>query len=177
MDYTKYLHLPILDIGNRVGQTDYIDFIKWDEVIHPVMRGRDIYSRHFIVIKMIIDNKKIMQTFFQRYTNGTKWMGCGHATSLLIDTSGNGLNHYQVLFLDELISNGKVLITDNSRPVNRKYINKEVYLFDEQKYNAILTLQKHWRLCRYNPKYKMCHKVQLKNLNDLKQEGLEKKLL
>lgn len=31
-------------------------------------------------------------------------------------------------------------------------------------YKAAIIIQKNWRLCRYNPKYKMCEKVQNRNL-------------
>ena len=48
------LNCPILDLGNRVGWTQYIDFITWDEVNYPIMKGRDKFNRYFIVIKMIV---------------------------------------------------------------------------------------------------------------------------
>ena len=31
---------PTLDLGEREGWTQYIDFITWDEVIAPVMKDR-----------------------------------------------------------------------------------------------------------------------------------------
>ena len=31
-------NIPYLNIGNRQGYTDYIDFLKFEEVTHPVMR-------------------------------------------------------------------------------------------------------------------------------------------
>ena len=43
-------------------------------------------------------------------------------------------------------------------------------LFDEKKWNAVLTIQKNWRICRYNPKYKMCEKVQMRGLYEIKKE-------
>ena len=42
-------HIPKLDIGQRVGATDYIDFITWKEVTSPVMWGIDIFSRSFLL--------------------------------------------------------------------------------------------------------------------------------
>ena len=48
--------LPILDIGDRVGSTGYIDIIKNNEIIYPVMKGKDYINRPFIVIKCILDS-------------------------------------------------------------------------------------------------------------------------
>ena len=65
---TRY-KLPTLNLEGRVGITNYIDFINWDEVIYPAMSGTDYYIRDFVVIKFLINRKgkapeKIMQTFF-----------------------------------------------------------------------------------------------------------------
>ena len=48
--------LPILDIGDRVGSTGYIDIIKNNEIIYPVMKGKYYINRPFIVIKCILDS-------------------------------------------------------------------------------------------------------------------------
>ena len=42
---------PILDIGNNMGDTDYLDFIKYEDTSSPVMKGRDKYNRPFFVIR------------------------------------------------------------------------------------------------------------------------------
>ena len=65
------IDIPILTLGNRVGKTGYIDFIRSDEMPYPIMRGIDIYNRSFIAIKIQLndDNKThIVGTFFQRHT-------------------------------------------------------------------------------------------------------------
>ena len=41
-----------LDIGERMGMTDYIDFLTQDEVPKNVMKGVDYYRRKFITIKI-----------------------------------------------------------------------------------------------------------------------------
>ena len=64
----KYKSLPNLNIGKRNGMTDYIDFIQFNEV-DTIAKGTDWFGRVFIVIKCVIDNRPIMQTFFQRYSN------------------------------------------------------------------------------------------------------------
>ena len=160
--------IPYLEIGNRQGHTDYIDFLKFDEVTHPIMRGLDLWGRQFYVIKFLVNNEeKLMQTFFQRYSRiDSLWQGCGHATVNLIDTSG-GMSKEQFLFLEQIINGEKVKLEEKHRPV--KFANKNikpdifVELYDERKINAAITIQKYWRLCRYNPSYKMCERVQMNN--------------
>ena len=100
---------PEFDTGERNGITDYLDYFKWSEIKHPVMTGKDMFTRQFIVIKMIINNTKIMQTLFERHENlysnkwgRSGWMGCGHATQLLFDTCG-GMNEKQYKFIEELL--------------------------------------------------------------------------
>lgn len=69
-----YDELPILDLGNRSGHTDYIDFITTQEMSSSIMRGIDVYKRPFIAFKVkVIDANNVEQemvsTFFQRYTD------------------------------------------------------------------------------------------------------------
>ena len=40
-----YNNFPVLNVGKRIGPTDYIDFITKEEVTHPVMVGRDFFRR------------------------------------------------------------------------------------------------------------------------------------
>jgi len=64
-----------VDIGNKVGLSENIDFIVAYDMNYPIMKGMDKYKRLFICFKLnIIDmktskEKKIVATFFQKYTN------------------------------------------------------------------------------------------------------------
>ena len=60
---------PELDIGNRCGGTGYIDFITMEEVTNSIMWGRDIYNRYFLVFKLLIEGKIVLQTLFERYSD------------------------------------------------------------------------------------------------------------
>jgi hypothetical protein len=66
--YSIIKNYPRLDLKGRMGGTDYIDFLRWNEVNHPVMWGIDRYNRLFFVIKGYVNGKRVLQTFFQRYT-------------------------------------------------------------------------------------------------------------
>jgi hypothetical protein len=164
--------LPKKYIGNRIGGTDYIDFLSWKEITEPAMMGVDCYSRYFIVIKFLINRKdkepeKIMQTFFQRHSYSKLWMGCGHATQNLMWTDG-GMKQEQFQFLDRILK-GEILEIPNN--INSIYPDGTVSLYDEKKWKAVEKIQKQWRLCRYNPRYKMCETVQMRNYETILNEA------
>lgn len=162
----KYKSLPNLNIGKRNGMTDYIDFIQFNEV-DTIAKGTDWFGRVFIVIKCVIDNRPIMQTFFQRYSNSNSgWMGCGkgHATELLIDTSG-GMDDKQFKLLADLIMEKNVMIKEEHSPASLHYINKTVFPY--RHYLAAKIIKQQWRMCRWNPIYTMCQTIQHKNYTDI----------
>jgi hypothetical protein len=113
-----------LDIGQRIGSTHYIDFIKESEVEHIVMKGIDYYKRFFIIIKaeyIFNDETKlnIYSTFFQRYTdNYLLWHCCGQ----MMDTTG-GMNIKQFELVNNLLTNGYVDLDDDI--INECYLKLE----------------------------------------------------
>ena len=163
--------IPILNIEDRIGYTQYIDFIKWDEFTNPIIKGYDIFGRKFVVIKMIINDIKIMQTFFQRHSFGRLWMGCGHATVNLIDTS-SGMSNEQFNLISQIINKEKVKIRSEHRPVLDSFIDNYVVLYNEIKWNAAIKIQKAWRTCRWNPEYIMCANISLKKINNIRKNDL-----
>ena len=75
---SDYKNIPVLDIGERRGHTDYIDFIIESDMQYPVMKGVDIHRRPFLALKLQKDNGKkksdFVITIFQRYTdNNNTW--------------------------------------------------------------------------------------------------------
>lgn len=94
LSFLQNLDVPQFDIGTRVGHTDYIDFIKPEEIHHPVMKGIDINSRPFLILKAVAnldngDKVELFQTFFQRYSDDqSTWMGCGNHGRQIFDTCG-----------------------------------------------------------------------------------------
>jgi hypothetical protein len=168
-DISKYKHLPELDLGIEIGSTSYIDFIEWDQVTSPVMWGLDVYRRAFIVIKMKIKNRLIMQTFFQRYIDGKLWMGCGHATQHLISTDG-GMDCDQIQLLYDIIDGKNPKLYVKHRPYKYSECRKIIELYDEIKIKAVNIIKKQWLKCRYDPSYKMCETVLLNNLKELHDE-------
>ena len=71
------LDVPVLDVGSQRGDTDYIDFLNWEDIPNSVMKGLDIDSREFLAFKLglkIIKEdgsekmKYFTQVFFQRHS-------------------------------------------------------------------------------------------------------------
>ena len=130
MNFTSINNLPVLDLGERVGDTQYIDFIKWEEVTSSAMTGVDILNRPFVVVKFKIDNETApyMQTFFQRYSNEPQlWMGCGHDATQLIDTTG-GIKPIQQDLINRIIDGNHVVITEEHRPIIESFVGKNASL-------------------------------------------------
>src|SRR5579863_7522979 len=87
----KFLELPVYELDNtHFGPLrDYIDFIRYRDVPHPIMRGIDKYNRNFIVLKLQLTETfdpdpdaegeepqihLITVVLFQRYTNESMWV-------------------------------------------------------------------------------------------------------
>ena len=122
------------------------------------MIGKDNYRRKFLIIKAIIDNKKYMQTFFQRYTdNNLLWMGCGHATTEFLSTY-NGLRIDEAKLILDIIEGKNIVLNDEHR-ISSNNINKKVMLYDEEKHIAANKIKNYWFNCKFNPEYKLCHKL------------------
>ena len=131
------------------------------------MQGQDSYGRLFFVVKILITDVKVMQTFFQRYSDNDSWQSGNHSTNYsLLDTIG-GLSDNQINLLTELLEKETVVVNENHRPYIESYINEKAILYDEKKIKASNLIKRAWKLCRYTPGYKMCEKVQINNLNEV----------
>ena len=159
------IHISTLYIDNLFGKTGYIDFITLDDMTSSIMKGIDSINRRFIVLKMIIDNQNLFQTFFQRYSacDGL-WMGTGYHGIHLICTEG-GMVECQFKLIEDIINDKIVKIEKKHNPNINSFIGK--YVCNEKIYNAVLKIQRNWRLCRYNPRYKMCETVQMNNFENI----------
>ena len=108
--------IDVLDIGERVGATGYIDFIGIKEITAPLMRGIDIHYRPFFTIcaDIVYDDGTCIPTFttiFQRYTDSTiLWHTAGHYRKILV-TDG-GMNAQQFGLFRLLIRFGFVDFND-----------------------------------------------------------------
>ena len=91
--YKPIQDLPILDLKERQGGTDYIDFLKTDEMTSPVMRFVDKFNRLGIALHLRCEwghwkNKEIVLALFQRYTDdpNTWTYGWGGSQDFLHNT-------------------------------------------------------------------------------------------
>jgi hypothetical protein len=121
--------IPVLDIGERMGATNYIDFIDPVELgDNGIMRGVDIYGRAFLCIRVEVTCKEedghrrihwVFQTFFQRYVPDTDlWMGAGHFITPLMNTSG-GLSEEQCILIARLVCGYRMRIIESDWEIFR----------------------------------------------------------
>jgi hypothetical protein len=85
--------IPELDIGEKEGRTGYIDFIRNEDMISPLMKGQDIYGRKFITIQFMMKKPQkdwvCVCTIFERYTdfNSSLAYGTDYCLNTLFDDS------------------------------------------------------------------------------------------
>lgn len=110
---------PRLDLGQRVGRTEYIDFILPDELTAPVMRGVDCLQRKFICIRIILSNgRKVATTFFQRHANNSDYWVSARLTddtedrNPFMSTVSDGVSKEQFFFLYEILSGKEIQLSE-----------------------------------------------------------------
>ena len=101
-----FTELPVLDLKDKIGSTDYIDFVKIEDMTHNIMKGVDFYRRKFVSIKYWItdttepiNSYQAVGTFFQRYTDDpdTWAYGTCYALNMLFYESRVRLYDYKNL--------------------------------------------------------------------------------
>ena len=107
----KFSQLPVLNIGNRMGPTNYIDFLNPEDLDAPIMKGTDKYERPFIAIKMTDQqqNKTFVTAIFERYDldqGSDLWVWCTRYTPLKIDNPVTNMTNASFNFFKDVI-NGK----------------------------------------------------------------------
>lgn len=158
-----------LDIGDRRGMTDYIDFLTQDEVKKNVMKGIDCYSRKFITIKIggyDLDTGNFFRTgevFFQRYTGEPDIMGANF-DGMFIWTVG-GTTPVQYELIHDLL-NGKLIKLQEDHQFNSDKHNCVVANMDYWENHFARIIQRNWIICRYNPRYAICKKILNEQYNE-----------
>jgi hypothetical protein len=85
--------IPVLDLGDNIGRTAYLDFISTENMTAPVMRGEDRVKRPFICLryKNNIRDKIRVITIFHRCTDSESWV--------------NGTSYHKSCFRDRIMKN------------------------------------------------------------------------
>jgi hypothetical protein len=78
------LSIPTYDIGNRLVESDYINFFKVEDLKESLYVGIDNFGRRFITFKVNdkINNKQFVETIFERYKNNPLWVKGGNFGSI-----------------------------------------------------------------------------------------------
>lgn len=151
----------VFDLKGRMGVTDYIDFLKRDEVPKNVMKGVDCYGRRFLTMKIGgIDLKtneffKTGQVFFERYT-GERSIASGNFEGIFIWTTG-GTTPIQYKLINDLVD-GKLVKLEEEHRFNSSDCNVIVATMDYWENHYARIIQRNWKMCRYNPNYAICKK-------------------
>ena len=150
-----------LDIGERSGFTQYIDFLKFDEVPKNLMKGIDVFRRHFITLKVGVINKngvliKTGQVFFQRYTDGELWMGALFEGEF-IETCG-GVSRHQFQLIKDLCMKKKVVLEYKHRP-HEIFEGCVIALMDVWEETFAKVIQRNFVKARYDPEYQLCKNI------------------
>ena len=96
--------INVLDLNGRVGNTDYIDFIKQTDFMSKtdcILRGKDKFSRSFIAIRHELG----VVTFFQRYTDSKNyWTHGGNLPNGIYGSGGIDFNVGHSILGDDRVS-------------------------------------------------------------------------
>ncbi len=162
----------VYDLEGRMGNTHYIDFLFPDEIKYNKMKGTDIFTRNFMILKVgIYDEikKKLIKTgqvFFQRYppTNLThpsyfyNWQG-GSLDGEFLQTGG-GINKDQIDLIGDIIDNKLIKIETKHRVCKfRQGDIKFIASMDYWEDKAARVIQKQFIKCMYKPNYTICKNV------------------
>ena len=130
----EFQKLRVIDIGNRTSETEYIDFLEWDDLRSPVMRGVDCHSRPFITFRLGLQIVKedgsekmryFVQTFFQRYSNYPEnWVG--GSTHGVLGTEPRLENHHFEMI--RRLASGEVVEVDERHGIRGKLPTSRYYL-------------------------------------------------
>lgn len=153
----------IYEIGDRMGTTDYIDFLTFKEVPKNIMKGVDCYGRKFLTLKVggfDIDNNiffKTGQVFFERYNDAPYIVGAQFDGNMFIWTTG-GTRPEQYKLINDLVD-GKPVILKEEHKFNSSKHNCIVASMDYWEHRFAKVIQKNFLIARYKPKYKICNNV------------------
>lgn len=150
------------DLGDRMGSTDYIDFLTQDEVPKNIMKGKDCYGRKFLTMKIggidLNDNKffKSGQVFFERYINEPYIVGANFEGMFIWTTGGTRPEQYKLI--NDLVD-GKLVIIKDEHKFNSSNSNVAIASMDYWENKFAKIIQKNFKICRYNPEYKICKNI------------------
>ena len=153
----------IFDIGDRMGRTDYIDFLTPEEVPKNVMKGVDCYGRKFLTLKVggyNLDNMKFFKTgqvFFERYTDEPYIASGQFGDNMFIWTTG-GTRPIQYQLINDLVD-GKLVEIKEEHRFNSGKFRCILANMDYWEHHFAKIIQKNFLIARYNPKYKICKNI------------------
>jgi len=150
LDQIFRMDFPILDLGQRMGRTGYIDFIDHRELgDNNVVKGVDCYGRRFLVLKCEIEGDVDAQyciTFFKRYNDaGLTYHFTENLRKRLIASEG-GASLDQMLALLALFENGRIELDYNRSSLLRIMYRDFYEMSDQMKASVNDVIKLGWTL-------------------------------
>ena len=106
----KYYELPFY-LGEHYTR-DYVDYIFYNKIDHPVSRGIACGNRNFLCFKLkfVTDNKTYFITviLFQRYTNEHKWTTASNTCGIFDEMFREDHDIFSVPLIKRLLIDGKL---------------------------------------------------------------------
>ena len=116
--------LPVLDLGDRQGWTDYIDFLTAEDMTYPVMRFKDCFDRPGIALHIHRRGQKkgaVLALFQRTLNNKDRWaLGSRNDYDAYISNIRGGWsadmesNEHQLGIISELLSDQNTYYTVKS---------------------------------------------------------------
>ncbi len=170
IDFTFFDRVPdTFNLGDRMGRTDYIDFLTQDEVPKNLMKGVDCYGRKFLTMKIGgigLDNMKFFksgQVFFERYTDEPYIASADFEGMFILTTGGTRPEQYQLI--NDLVDGKLVKIKEEHR-FNSGNPNVIIASMDYWENHFAKIIQKNFKIARYNPKYTICKNILNKQFDE-----------
>jgi len=151
----------VFDLNERMGNTQYLDFLLPEEIPHNKVKGVDMFGRSFIILKVGIFDiknsvfKKTGQVFFQRYAPTNlphpayfyNWQGA-YLDGEFLNTSA-GISNEQIKLITNIVDNKLTLFKKEHRGYKIKDTDvKVIASMDYWEDKAARIIQKNYRKSR-----------------------------
>ena len=147
-----------------------ISEITCKDIHFPVMKGVDNLGRLFIVIKLIVDNQSMLQVFLQLHGKCYPiWIAIGISNPLIYNKSILSFEQLKLIvgLFRQRVGDQSIYIQDIT-VVDSFYRNKPLSIpYTSKCIDGVNTIHEQLNLCSYNPLYKMCATVQMRNMKDV----------
>ena len=127
LGHNKY---PRIYIGNRKCKDLLLNFLSYEEITEPIMRGQDHWGRKFLVIKYIINYLVYVDIYLQFTTLWeNRWIVCGQITPTLFPYKSI-LTDQQMGFIESIMLGQNIKLKSSHKPYNKAFEKYTIKLYN-----------------------------------------------